>query len=128
MGGIFYLSSVPGEDLPLPEFPFSDKLAHFATYGLLGVLIAFRFGLTRLLRARGRSARPADLPLTKGGVIAPLVGVFYAALDEFHQWFVPNRTLSLGDFVVDVIALLLGFWLARRWDARRLARRASEPS
>lgn len=122
MGGIYYLSSMPGEELPLPQFPLSDKIAHFITYGLLGGLIAFRRALTRLLRPLPRNHVDAPLPFTKGGVIAPLVGILYAALDEFHQYFVPNRTMSLGDFVVDAIALLLGFWLARRWDARRLAR------
>jgi VanZ family protein len=121
MSGIFVLSSIPGEDLPLPQFPLSDKLAHLVTYGLLGVLIAFRSGLTNALRAR---ARTPGGPLTKGGWIGPAVGIAYAALDELHQSFVPNRTLSLGDFATDVIGVLLGFWLARRWDAAR-ARRAA---
>jgi VanZ family protein len=119
MGGIFILSSVPGEDLPLPQFPFSDKLAHLVTYGLLGALIAFRSGLTDALRGR------AHLPgarWTKGGWIGPTVGILYAALDEIHQSFVPNRTLSFGDFTADIIGILLGFWLARRWDAARAAR------
>ncbi len=123
MGVIFVLSSVPGDDLPLPQFPFSDKIAHFVTYGLLGALIAFRAGLTALLRRAAPS--PPSLhpqPLTRGGWIAPLVGIAYAAFDEFHQSFVPNRNMSLGDFVVDVIGLLLGFWLARTWDAARLRR------
>jgi len=119
MAGIFVLSSIPGEELPLPQFPLSDKLAHFITYGLLGILIAFRSGLTNALRGRTAAIRS---PLTKGGWIAPAIGIVYAALDEFHQSFVPNRTLSIADFAVDVVALVLGFWLARRWDAARQLR------
>ncbi len=122
MGLIFILSSVPGDDLPLPQFPFSDKVAHFITYGLLGALIAFRAGLTGLFRRTPPVPPSIPQPLTRGGWIAPLVGVAYAAFDEFHQSFVPNRNMSLGDFLVDVAGLLLGFWLARRWDAARLRR------
>jgi VanZ family protein len=119
MAGIFMLSSVPGEDLPLPQFPFSDKLAHLITYSLLGALIAFRSGLTDALRGR---TLVRHAPWTKGGWIALTVGVCYAAFDEIHQSFVPNRNMSLGDFLADVIGLALGFWLARWWDKRRIAR------
>lgn len=126
MGGIFVLSSMPGEALPLPQFPFSDKVAHFITYGLLGALIAFRAGVTSLFRRRVEPPEtrrpPPPQPLTRGGWIAPLIGIAYAAFDEFHQSFVPNRNMSLGDFIVDVIGLLLGFWIARAWDAARLRR------
>lgn len=126
MGGIFWLSSVPGDQLPLPQFPFSDKLAHLITYGVLGALIAFRAGLTASVRTAlplpqtSVSNTPLTTPLTKGGWFAPVVGIAYAALDEFHQGLVPNRTLSFGDFTADVVGILVGFWLARRWDAARL--------
>jgi VanZ family protein len=40
-------------------------------------------------------------------------------VDEFHQYFVPNRTLSFWDFTADVIGILLGIGLARRWDRKR---------
>lgn len=112
MAGIFALSSVPGDELPLPQFPFSDKLAHFMTYAGLGALIAFRAGLTALLRGQPVTA------WTKGGWIAPLVGVAYAAFDEYHQAFTPNRDPDVVDFIADVLGIALGFWLARKWDAR----------
>lgn len=147
MGGIFWLSSVPGDQLPLPQFLFSDKLAHLITYGVLGALIALRAGLMATVRtvvplpidtATDQSVESSSrieqsphphhsstlTPLTKGGWIAPAVGIAYAVLDELHQSFVPNRTLSFGDFTADVIGILAGFWLARRWDAARM-RRAS---
>jgi VanZ family protein len=114
MGGIFLLSSIPGDDLPLPQFFLSDKIAHFVTYAGLGVLIAFRAGLTAKLRG---------LPVTqwtKGGWIGPTVGLLYAVFDEFHQSWVPNRDPAAGDFVADTLGLLLGFWLARRWDTKKV--------
>lgn len=113
MGGIFWLSSVPGDDLPLPQFFLSDKIAHFVTYAGLGVLIAFRAGLTAKLLGQPVTR------WTKGGWIGPLVGLLYAVFDEFHQSFTPNRDTSVGDFIADALGLLLGYWLVRRWDTKR---------
>jgi VanZ family protein len=113
MGGIFYLSSIPGEELPLPQFPLSDKLAHFITYFGLGVLIAFRSGLTAKLLGK------QVLHWTKGGWIAPTVGILYGLFDEIHQLYTPNRTFDFKDLAVDVAGILIGIWAARRWDRRR---------
>jgi VanZ family protein len=114
MGFIFVLSSIPGEQLPLPQFFLSDKLAHFLTYLGLGVLIAFRSGLTDLTKGRKVAA------WTKGGWIAPMVGILYGLFDEFHQLFTPHRTFDLRDWMTDILGVLLGFWLARKWDERRM--------
>jgi VanZ family protein len=113
MGVIFYLSSIPGEQLPLPQFFLSDKIAHFLTYTVLGVLIAFRSGLTDLAKGRPLTT------WTKGGWIAPMVGILYGLFDELHQLYTPNRTFDLKDLAVDVAGVLLGFWAARRWDEKR---------
>jgi hypothetical protein len=118
MGGIFWLSSVPGEELPLPQFFLSDKLAHFFTYAGLGVLIALRAGLRDKLLGK-----PVNR-WTKGGGIALAVGLSYALFDEFHQSFTPNRSPSGWDFAADAAGILLGFWLMRRWDERKNAKRA----
>jgi hypothetical protein len=48
MGVIFWLSSLPGDRLPPPPFPFGDKLEHFLAYGVLGSLIAARRGFADL--------------------------------------------------------------------------------
>jgi VanZ family protein len=116
MGVIFALSSVPGEDLPLPQFFLSDKIAHFVTYSILGALIAFRSGITAVLKGNPVTA------WTKGGWIAPAVGIVYGLLDEVHQLFVPNRNFDLRDWAVDIAGILIGFWLARKWDERRQTR------
>jgi VanZ family protein len=114
MGIIFALSSVPGDQLPLPQFFLSDKLAHFTAYLGLGLLIAFRSGIADFLKGKH------VLAWTKGGWIAPTIGILYGLFDEFHQAQVPNRNFELLDWAVDIAGILIGFWLARRWDMRRL--------
>jgi VanZ family protein len=114
MGLIFWLSSIPGEELPLPDIQNIDKVAHFFTYAGLGALIAFRRGIAQLLRGRRIEE------WTKGGWIAPTVGILYGMFDEVHQLYTPNRTFDLMDWVTDIVGILLGFWLARWWDARRM--------
>jgi VanZ family protein len=115
MGIIFYLSSLPGEQLPLPHFYLSDKVFHFLAYLGLGILIALRTGLTDL--ALGKPAQA----WTKPGWIGPAVGIIYGLFDEVHQLFTPHRTFDLKDWVMDIVGVLLGFWLARVWDKRRQA-------
>ena len=62
------------------------KLAHFTLYFLLGC------GLTGMLRAQERvAAAPAAVAL----------GVLFAALDEWHQAFVPGRGPGWGDVLLD---------------------------
>jgi VanZ family protein len=114
MGVIFWLSSIPGEELPLPDIQNIDKVAHFLTYAGLGVLIAFRRGIAQFLRGRHVEE------WTKGGWIAPAVGIAYGMFDEIHQLYTPNRTFDLMDWLTDIVGILLGFWLARKWDARRM--------
>ena len=120
MGVIFYLSSIPGEQLPLPQFFMSDKIAHFIAYTGLGIVIALRAGLTDL--ARGRTVKA----WTKPGWVGPAVGISYGLFDEFHQLFTPHRTFDLKDWATDIVGVLLGYWLARTWDKRRQARLASK--
>ena len=40
------------------------------------------------------------------------IGIAYAALDEFHQVFVPSRTASPHDVVVDAAGVIVGALLA----------------
>lgn len=67
--------------------PF-DKLAHFAAFGVLGLLLWVGF--------RGR------WPL----LIIMLVGCV-GALDEWRQAFLPGRAVSFGDFAMDVTAVVV---------------------
>jgi VanZ family protein len=75
------------------------KGAHVFEYTVLGAL------LVRALREEG---------LRGTALLAAAVGlgVAYAALDEFHQVFVPSRTPSPHDVVVDAMGVVTGGVLA----------------
>ena len=93
MGIIFFLSSVPGEDLVLPDIVNIDKLAHLAIYGLLAFSVFHAFQ-----GARFNQMHPRLVPL--------LVILFCSAFglsDEFHQSFVPNRSADVFDVLADSI-------------------------
>ena len=87
------------------------KVAHFTLYFLLGC------GLTGLLRAREK-ALPA--------LIAVPIGALCAALDEWHQAFVPGRGPGLRDVALDTCGvtvavglILLCVFIARRRKASK---------
>ncbi len=86
------LSEIRGVPI-FPSLIANDKLVHVALYAVMGTLLGLG---TRLSGIRRRW-----LPL--------LVGYAYAAVDEWHQWFVPRRVPSLGDFAADVVGVTIGF-------------------
>jgi VanZ family protein len=84
---IFALSSVPSLSSGLSWDRPLRKTAHLIEYAILGAL------LVRALR------RPAP---------AWLVGLAYAASDEFHQHFVSGRNGNPVDVAIDAVGILLG--------------------
>jgi Predicted integral membrane protein len=75
--------------------PIIRKLAHFSIYALVGVwIMAFMSTF--------------DSRLYKKWIISMLVGVLYAASDEFHQSFVPGRGPSIVDVGIDSLGVLTG--------------------
>jgi VanZ family protein len=99
MAAIFVVSGIPNLG-PLPANT-SDKVAHFAAYALLGVLMA---------RAIAGAAW-AGYRLTAVWH-AWTFATLYAVTDELHQAFVPGRTPSIGDGVADSTGALLGALVA----------------
>jgi VanZ family protein len=88
------------------------KAAHFTEYAILAFLAA---------RAFRSSPRPA---LANRWFLASLLLVVaYALLDEYHQSFVPSRTGSIYDSLIDISGGLAALLLIRR---RRNARRRSK--
>jgi VanZ family protein len=93
-GVIFALSSVPSLNSGLGTWDdVLRKCAHVTEYAILGFV---------LLRATGR-----ELP-------ALVLGVLYAASDEFHQHFVHGRHASPVDVLIDSVGLLIGIFVIRR--------------
>ncbi|HEV8725942.1 MAG TPA: VanZ family protein [Candidatus Binatia bacterium] len=73
------------------------KLGHGSEYFILGVL------LMRALNARSAGV------LAKRHIMWSLtLAVIYALTDEWHQSFVPSRTASIPDVIIDAIAAVCG--------------------
>jgi len=79
------------------------KSAHLSEYAILAVL---------LCRAVEQSRK--DSGYWKSVLIALAVATLYAASDEFHQSFVPSRTASIRDVMIDSCGAMIGlfiFWV-----------------
>ena len=88
---ILAVSSFPRMDLAPRMFPGCDKVLHFIEYSILGLGLRFWSGGGRPIFIAG--------------------GVGFAAVDEFHQRYVPGRHASLFDWVADLAGVVVGFLL-----------------
>jgi VanZ family protein len=93
------------------------KCAHLTEFAILGLL---------LLRAlRRQSCSSASAWQWRQAWMALLLVVLYAATDEFHQLFVPNRQASVVDVLIDSSGAVIGLivaWLFSRWVGSRRER------
>jgi VanZ family protein len=91
---IFYVSSLVFPPT-VPGFSYTSILYHFSIFA---VLIFF-------LLSAGNFNR-------KYAILALLVAISYAGLDELHQLFVPNRVCDWFDFFTDTAGIFsgLGFY------------------
>lgn len=93
---VFIHSSGPSP-LQVDLFSWADKPAHFFVYSILGIL---------LLRAMG-----ATLVNTSQGIVilcSILLVALYGATDELHQYFVPERSADIYDFLADTTGAAAG--------------------
>ncbi|MGD9948242.1 MAG: VanZ family protein [Desulfobulbus sp.] len=103
MSLIFYLSHLPGKSLSLPNVIHIDKALHCMVYAILGItyLIALSPQCWRHPRLFAASA--------------VMFCLFYGITDEFHQSFVPGRSVSGADVAADVAGGLLAAILFLGW-------------
>ena len=94
MGVIFAFSSRPG--YTLPNYGGWDvivkKGAHVTEYAILGFLTARAF-----YGSQNRNLQ------SHWFVVGLALVVVYALLDEYHQSFVPGRTASIFDSMIDIV-------------------------
>ena len=102
---IFFISSVSH---PIPYVPGMekyplDKIFHVIEYGIFGWLLirAFRFSFP-------------DRSFVFLAAVAFFLGVLYAASDEWHQSFVPERDSNPRDLAADALGVSLGIALWSR--------------
>ena len=79
------------------------KVAHFTEYAILGFLAA---------RAFRTSPRPAISD--RWFLICATLVVVYALMDEYHQAFVPSRTASIFDSMIDMAGGLTALLVIRK--------------
>lgn len=89
---IWLVSSIPSKDLPTVNIWSGDKLAHILVYFIWGLLVS------TYMRTRTAATKT-------------YLGVFVlmwisAALDEYHQRFIPGRSVSIYDFYANSFGLL----------------------
>ena len=97
---IWFLSSRTGKEIPAGLGGMSLSLLHIPVHGGLAVLL-----LGALRREVGRGGWPG-LRSTEGA-ITMLLGSLHGIADEVHQAFVPGRTCSLIDVLLDACGFLL---------------------
>ena len=90
------------ETLALIHF-ITRKIAHFTEYAILGFLAA---------RAFRTSPRPAIRQ--RWFLICVTLIVVYALMDEYHQSFVPSRTASIFDSLIDMTGGLTALIIIRK--------------
>lgn len=74
----------------------SDKVVHFTMYAILG-----------FLAIRAAWTRGTSLPWRRFLVVAGCVSL-WGAFDEWHQQFIPSRSMELGDWIADSIGGIAG--------------------
>lgn len=108
MGIIFWFSSQP-QPFEMPESwqqELVGKAGHMIGYAGLSLL------WWRALAAHRSISERRVLAL------AFLLPVLYAVSDEYHQTFVPGRSGSLMDVLIDAAGVGIGLWLLHRWRKR----------
>ena len=90
---IFIISSIPGSDFSTGTIDFSS---------LYHLLIFFLFNFFLILSVVG--SKKLEI---KYVVLALVISIIYAVLDEVHQFFVPRRIPSMADVLIDIIGIFL---------------------
>lgn len=105
---IFVQSSIGDINVIDLGFSFQDKFLHFIVFGILAFLMA-------------RSFKKSKYKLFNRyyHVLAIVFTGFYGIVDEYHQFFVPGRFSSVGDWLADLLGALIFtifFYYWERWN------------
>lgn len=98
---IFIQSSLPAVELPPVEWISADKLVHAGVFGLLTFLCYIS-----IIHFRTENF------LTGSPVFwSAAICIVYGASDEFHQYFVPNRSAEVQDWLADVFGVVVAAFI-----------------
>ena len=101
---IFIQSSIGSLKLPDIKFDFMDKIVHFIIFGILGILTA-----------RGLKRSSVNFLERNYLILTILICVLYAASDEIHQYYVPGRHASWGDWIADALGIFIMVFIYHRF-------------
>ncbi|HWL15094.1 MAG TPA: VanZ family protein [Opitutus sp.] len=85
--------------------PYFDKIVHFFVYGLMATLVA-RLGWVQQTRPLGIYA-------------AVLLVSVFGITDELHQYFTPERSMDVYDWIADTLGASLATLLYAEWRTYR---------
>ncbi|NIO49680.1 MAG: hypothetical protein GTN73_09645 [Candidatus Aminicenantes bacterium] len=94
---IFYLSS-RSYDIKI-DILFFDKVIHLVEFALLGLFLSFGYFMS------------LKSSLKVKAVLTICSGILLGGLDEFHQYFIPRRSIELFDVTANAIGILIGLLL-----------------
>ncbi|MBD3168088.1 MAG: teicoplanin resistance protein VanZ [candidate division Zixibacteria bacterium] len=113
---IIYVSSLPQIKTPPVGFDPGDKVLHMIAYFIFGILWYRAFSAAEVDRR---------YPIIN---VLVLYGFSFAALDELHQYFVPNREMDFWDFAADVTGIILAIVAFKLWADFRSKKAAKKNS
>ena len=96
---IFIQSSYPTLK-EIPRIAYADKLLHFASYALLGVLFLRGFRSSKFGN-ENKLIMAASILLTG----------LYGASDELHQYYIPYRIGNIWDALFDLLGGIFGVYV-----------------
>ena len=86
----------PDKNISLGRFNhYLRKAAHFFSYMVLGILM---MNVLKMMKVEG----------VKRIVLALVICILCAMLDEFHQLFVPGRGAQVKDVIIDTVGAIVG--------------------
>ncbi len=113
---IFYLSS-RSHDIKI-DILFFDKVIHIVEFALLGLLLSFGYFMS------------LKSPQRVKAVLTICSGILLGGLDEFHQYFIPRRSVEFFDVVADTIGILIGlmlyYYFSRSMKGKTFAKKLSK--
>ncbi|MFQ5823297.1 MAG: VanZ family protein [bacterium] len=96
---IFFLSSLPSNAVQSLSLQLDDLILHFIEYSVFGILLG-----RSIIQNPHRVNWKLCLTVT-------LIGILYAASDEFHQMFVEGRFAEVSDFLADGVGVIFGLFI-----------------
>ena len=92
---IYYVSSLPQIPYIHSTFAWYDKVLHIIAYFIFGISLLLAFVPYK------------KTSLQKKLIISIIIGAFYGATDEYHQYFVIGRSSEIADLIADIIGISL---------------------